>query len=181
MYLLQTRSGIDVGQGINVGPGKFGETNKRMALNTHVLNNHLNNLYVLSNKAVGPGKNPKLKKRRAYFYSGGQIIQIFFFKFDAFLLKKQPKSTYFPNEILDYRTLCRSSIQSRASYIVLHRSAVCIGLFPHATTKLTTSITRPNKWREEQAQQSRVQLHSRSLNFRFSKVVSKFGTIFHLL
>ena len=24
------------------------------------VNNHLNNLYVLSNKAVGPGKNPKL-------------------------------------------------------------------------------------------------------------------------
>ena len=26
----------------------------------YVVNNHLNNLYVLSNKAVGPGKNPKL-------------------------------------------------------------------------------------------------------------------------
>ena len=31
-------SGIDVGQGINVGPGKFGKKNKRRALNTHVLN-----------------------------------------------------------------------------------------------------------------------------------------------
>ena len=30
-------SGIDVGQGINVGPGKFGKKNKRRALNTHVL------------------------------------------------------------------------------------------------------------------------------------------------
>ena len=30
-------SGIDVGQGINVGPGKFGKENKRRALNTHVL------------------------------------------------------------------------------------------------------------------------------------------------
>ena len=48
-------SGIDLGQEINVGPGKFGKKNKRRALNTHV-NNHLNNLYVLSNKAVGPGK-----------------------------------------------------------------------------------------------------------------------------
>ena len=30
-------SGIDVGQGINVGPGKFGKKNKRRALNTHAL------------------------------------------------------------------------------------------------------------------------------------------------
>jgi hypothetical protein len=30
-------SGIDVGQGINVGPGEFGEKNKHRALNTHVL------------------------------------------------------------------------------------------------------------------------------------------------
>jgi hypothetical protein len=30
-------SGIDVGQEINVGPGKLGKKNKRRALNTHVL------------------------------------------------------------------------------------------------------------------------------------------------
>ena len=30
-------SGIEVGQGINVGPGKFGKKNKCRALNTHVL------------------------------------------------------------------------------------------------------------------------------------------------
>ena len=30
-------SGIDVGQGITVGPGKLGKKNKRRALNTHVL------------------------------------------------------------------------------------------------------------------------------------------------
>ena len=30
-------SGIDIGQGINIGPGKFGKKNKRRALNTHVL------------------------------------------------------------------------------------------------------------------------------------------------
>ena len=30
-------SGIDVGQGINVGPGKFGKKNRRRALNTLVL------------------------------------------------------------------------------------------------------------------------------------------------
>ena len=35
MYTLE--SGIDVGQGINVGPGKLGKKNKRRALNTHVL------------------------------------------------------------------------------------------------------------------------------------------------
>ena len=38
--------GIDVGQGINVGPGKVGKKNKRRALNSHVL----------SNKAVGLGR-----------------------------------------------------------------------------------------------------------------------------
>ena len=27
---------------------------------SYVVNNHLNNLYVVSNKAVGPGKNAKL-------------------------------------------------------------------------------------------------------------------------
>jgi hypothetical protein len=31
-------SGIDVGQGINIGPGKFGKKNKHRALNIHVLN-----------------------------------------------------------------------------------------------------------------------------------------------
>jgi hypothetical protein len=30
-------SGIDLGQGINVGPGKFSKKNKRRALNTQVL------------------------------------------------------------------------------------------------------------------------------------------------
>ena len=30
-------SGIDVGQLINVGPGKFAKKNKRRALNTHFL------------------------------------------------------------------------------------------------------------------------------------------------
>ena len=30
-------SGIDIGQGISVGPGKFVKKNKRRALNTHVL------------------------------------------------------------------------------------------------------------------------------------------------
>ena len=37
---------------------------------SYVENNHLNNLYVLSNKAVWPGKKPKINKRRAYIYSG---------------------------------------------------------------------------------------------------------------
>ena len=33
---------------------------------SYVVNDHLNNLYVLSNKAVGPGKKSKINKRRAY-------------------------------------------------------------------------------------------------------------------
>ena len=36
---------------------------------SYVLNNHLDNLFVLSNKAVGPGKKCKIDKRRAYIYS----------------------------------------------------------------------------------------------------------------
>ena len=52
-YAATLASSIDVGQGINVGPGKFGKKNKCRALNTHFLctylvNNHVNNLYVLS-------------------------------------------------------------------------------------------------------------------------------------
>ena len=39
-------SGIDVGQGINVGPGKLGKKNKRRALNTHVLCNPWTSLQV---------------------------------------------------------------------------------------------------------------------------------------
>jgi hypothetical protein len=37
---------------------------------SYVVNNHLNNLYVLSNKTVGPGKKSKIDNRRAYVYSG---------------------------------------------------------------------------------------------------------------
>ena len=36
-FLATLESVIDVGQGINVGPGKLGKKNKRRALNTHVL------------------------------------------------------------------------------------------------------------------------------------------------
>ena len=35
--IITLESGIDVGQGINVGPGKLGKKNKRRALNAHVL------------------------------------------------------------------------------------------------------------------------------------------------
>ena len=52
--VLTLASGIDVVQGINIGPGKFGKKNKRRAFN----------------KAVGPGKKSKIDKRRAYVYSG---------------------------------------------------------------------------------------------------------------
>ena len=36
----------------------------------YVVCNHLNKLYVLSKKAIGPGKKSKINKRRAYVYSG---------------------------------------------------------------------------------------------------------------
>ena len=46
---------------------------------SYVVNNHLNDLYVLSNKAVGPGKKiSKIDKRRAYVYSGGQSMSKIF-------------------------------------------------------------------------------------------------------
>ena len=38
----------------------------------YVVNKHLNDLYVVSNKAVGLGKRSKINKRRAYVYSGLQ-------------------------------------------------------------------------------------------------------------
>ena len=60
-------AGIDVGKGINVGPGKFGKRNKRRAF--YVVSNHLNDLYVL----IRPYGLEKIQidKRRAYVYSGG--------------------------------------------------------------------------------------------------------------
>ena len=36
IFAYTLASGIDVGQGINVGPGKFGKNNKRRPLNKHV-------------------------------------------------------------------------------------------------------------------------------------------------
>ena len=39
---------------------------------SYVVNRHLDNLYVLANKAVGPGKKSKINKCRAYIYSGVQ-------------------------------------------------------------------------------------------------------------
>jgi hypothetical protein len=38
---------------------------------SYVVNNYLNNLHVLCNKAIGIGKKSKINKRRAYVYSGG--------------------------------------------------------------------------------------------------------------
>ena len=37
----------------------------------YVVNNQLNNLYVLSDKAVGPEKKSKINKRGAFFCYGG--------------------------------------------------------------------------------------------------------------
>ena len=40
----------------------------------YVVNNGLYALYVLSNKAVRPGKTSKINKHRAYSYSGGLVL-----------------------------------------------------------------------------------------------------------
>ena len=42
----------------------------------YVVNNHLNNLYVLSNKAVGPGKNPKLINVGRTFIPESSVLNI---------------------------------------------------------------------------------------------------------
>ena len=64
-------SQIDVGQGINVGSGKFDKKGLKYTLHmSNVVNNHLNNIYALSNKAVSPGKKSKINKCKAYAYSG---------------------------------------------------------------------------------------------------------------
>ena len=78
-------SRINVGQEINVRPEKFGKMNKRRALNNHrawkvwqtfevfVIFFRFFTLNLITigpfNKAVGPGKNYKINKRRAYVYS----------------------------------------------------------------------------------------------------------------
>ena len=56
--LITLESVIDVGQGISVGHRRFDKKNKRRALKhmSYVVNNRLNNLYVVSNKTVGPKK-----------------------------------------------------------------------------------------------------------------------------
>ena len=37
IFVCTLTSGIDVGQGINIEPGKFGKKNKHRALNTQIL------------------------------------------------------------------------------------------------------------------------------------------------
>ena len=37
----------------------------------YLVNKRLNNVYVLSDKAVGAGKKSKINKHKAYVYSGG--------------------------------------------------------------------------------------------------------------
>ena len=41
----------------------------------YVVNNHLNNLYVLSNKAVGPGKKSKIPEARVVVEMVVNILQ----------------------------------------------------------------------------------------------------------
>ena len=61
---ITLKSGIDVGQGITVGPGKFVKKNKRMALNNHrawTKCAYLCNKTPLNLKiSVDPGKNSKI-------------------------------------------------------------------------------------------------------------------------
>jgi hypothetical protein len=58
-YICTLDSGIIRGQGIYVGPGRFVKKKKRRFLNKYL---HIaqKSTFPLSNKAVKPGKNPKL-------------------------------------------------------------------------------------------------------------------------
>jgi len=66
---------------------------------SYVVNNHLNNLYVLSNKAVGPGKKSKINKRRAYVYFGGLSICYFIRKALNYVKKGLEINPFFSKKI----------------------------------------------------------------------------------
>ena len=53
-YVLTLDSRIDVGQGINLGPGKFGKTNKLRATTTKLRNIHRNWKIFLNLINIGP-------------------------------------------------------------------------------------------------------------------------------
>ena len=63
-------SGIDIGQGINVGPGKLDKNDKHRALNKRRAWKTFQNFDKRRafNKAVGPGKKSKVNKRRACLF-----------------------------------------------------------------------------------------------------------------
>jgi hypothetical protein len=80
IFFRTIESGIDVGQRINVGCGKFGKKNKRRALNkrkasesrrychfTFIQNFPNFDKRRAFNKAVGPGKKSKIDKRPRLF------------------------------------------------------------------------------------------------------------------
>ena len=73
-YVLILDSGIDVGQGITVGPGKFGKTTKCSALNkrraTIIKLRNIHRNWKIFNKAVRPEKKSQINKRRSYVYFG---------------------------------------------------------------------------------------------------------------
>ena len=46
----------------------------------YVVNNPLNDLYVLSNKAIGPGKKSKINKRWAYVYLEARLLYPLFYE-----------------------------------------------------------------------------------------------------
>ena len=67
--MLTLDSGIDVGQGINVGPGKFGKNDKRRALNNSRPWKIWQNFEVFIMKPtpnIFPILDTKFNKRRAF-------------------------------------------------------------------------------------------------------------------
>ena len=59
---------------------------------SYVVNNHLNIIYVLSNKAVGPGKKSKINKRRAIFIPDSKVFKAL----RLFFLPNFPGPTFIP-------------------------------------------------------------------------------------
>jgi hypothetical protein len=65
-------SGIDVGQGINVGPGNFGKNNKCRALNKHRAWNKMCKLLLKTTKKLENISSPR--KKLQYLIKVGSLI-----------------------------------------------------------------------------------------------------------
>ena len=99
---------------------------------SYVVNKHLNNLYVLSNKAAGPGKKSKINKCRAYVYSGGQSIQKCVFQeweIDNLLLYQTRHSTLFLLKLLQIKKY------SPGAVLILCVSDCISALFPRSCVR----------------------------------------------